>query len=310
MVSELIQKYIWLIQTILRRSNKGISIDEIQRAWKNRWTTTYSRKSFINHKKAICEIFDIEIQCNRRNNKYYIADADNVSNEQKESAWLINSFTIGSLLSMSKEKLKGRIAIENIPSGQKYLTSIMDAMLENYCLLIDYQKYTSTNIESLNVRPYALKEFEKRWYLLAFCEERNDMRIYSLDRIMNISVLEKQFNIEKDFDIESYFKDSFGIYQLEKDKVIDIYIATTELEAKYLRDLPLHNSQREILDIDDNLKQKMSGLTNVFHLHLAPNENFKMELCKHCNKIKVLEPEELAEDIKNRISETLKLYNN
>ena len=65
MVSELIDKYVWLIQTFIDAGDRGISLDEIMVRWENRYNCPYSRRTFNNHREVIAEVFGIEIECER-----------------------------------------------------------------------------------------------------------------------------------------------------------------------------------------------------------------------------------------------------
>ena len=168
MVTELLQKYIWLVQTFIRAGETGLSLDEISDRWESRFDSAYSRRTFNNHREAVEEVFGIKIGCNRRTNRYFVEYGDDISDSNAETAWLINTFTVNNMLALGKERLSGRVSVEDIPSGHKHLTSIMEAMTEGYEIKIEYQKYTSAKADSYTLRPYAVKEFAKRWYIVAY----------------------------------------------------------------------------------------------------------------------------------------------
>ena len=119
MVTELLQKYIWLVNTFVRAGERGLSLGEISDKWENRFDNAYSRRTFNNHREAIMDVFGIRIACNRSTQRYFIEYSDDVSDENAESAWLINTFTVNNMLSLGKERLTGRISVEDIPSGHK-----------------------------------------------------------------------------------------------------------------------------------------------------------------------------------------------
>lgn len=143
MVTELLQKYIWLVQTFIRAGENGLSLGEISDRWENRFDSTYSRRTFNNHREAVEEVFGIRIECNRSTSRYFIGSTDDITDDNAETAWLINTFTVNNMLSLGKERLSGRVSVEDIPSGHRHLTSIMEAMTENREIKIQYQKYTS-----------------------------------------------------------------------------------------------------------------------------------------------------------------------
>ena len=153
MVTELLKKYLWLVQTFIRAGERGLSLDEIMDKWEERFDSDYSRRTFNNHREAVYEVFGIDIQCNRRTNRYFIEYTEDVADENAETAWLINTFTVNSMLSLGKERLSGRVSVEDIPSGHRHLTSIMDAMTENCEVVIRYHKYTSADVDTYTLRP-------------------------------------------------------------------------------------------------------------------------------------------------------------
>jgi len=131
MVTELLQKYIWLVNTFIRAGERGLSLTEITDKWEDRFSTPYSRRTFNNHREAVEEVFGIRIECDRSTNRYFVGYSQDVSDENAENAWLINTFTVNNILRLSKERLSGRVSVEDIPSGHRHLTSVMEAMTEN-----------------------------------------------------------------------------------------------------------------------------------------------------------------------------------
>lgn len=168
MVSELIGKYIWLIQALTAAGEGGLTFKELNVKYSGRFGQPYSRRTFNNHRLAVADLFGIDIDCDRSTNRYFIPYSGDVLDNDESIGWLVNTFTVNSLLSLGKERLSGRVSVEEIPSGQKYLTAIMQAMEDGKELEIAYGKYTSDSSENLHIQPLAVKEHEKRWYLCGF----------------------------------------------------------------------------------------------------------------------------------------------
>ena len=296
MVSELIRKYIWLVQTFIKAGERGLLLEDIQRAWRLKWDSDYTRRTFNNHREAIDEIFGIEIKCDRSTNRYFLPDSEIAADSDATEAWLINTFTINNLLALGKERLSGRVAVEDIPSGQRWLTILMDAMTENRIVLIKYRKYTSQQEETRHVKPYALKEFARRWYLAGWSEERGSERVYALDRILSIELTDQTFKMPAGYNVDEAFDTSFGIYLPEEgQKAERIIFQSTELEARYLRDLPLHHSQTEIRP-------------GIFQIRVLPTTDVIMEFCRLGDRVEVLEPAAVREQIKAAINKTINKY--
>ena len=299
MVTELLQKYIWLVQTFIRAGEYGLDLGDITDRWERRFDSEYSRRTFNNHRAAIEEVFGIVIECNRSTNRYFVRYTDDISDEHAENAWLINTFTVNNMLRLGKERLSGRVSVEDIPSGHMHLTAIMEAMTEGQKLKISYHKYTSSAAEKLTLRPYAVKEFAQRWYLVAYCEERKALRVYGLDRIKKLDVTDESFTMPKGFDVDETFATSFGTY-LPEGKAQLITFRASETEARFLRDLPIHSSQEEIADSDKDHA--------TFTIFVCPNESLVMEFCKLGDRVEVLSPKELREAVAQQHLSAARLY--
>ena len=202
------------------------------------------------------------------------------------------------MLRLSKEKLQGRVSVEDIPSGHLYLTQVMEAMTENLEVIIDYHKYTSSESETLTIHPYAVKEYAKRWYIIAYCKERDGLRVYGLDRVRDMEVTGKKFRMIAGFDVDELFATSFGIY-LPGGKGQTITFRCSESEAKFLRDLPIHRSQEEV---------RKEGDSVIFSIFVCPDKNLIMEICKHGNRIEIISPIEVREAVKEELTKALEQY--
>ena len=299
MVTELLKKYIWLVQTFIRAGEKGLSLGEISDRWENRFDSPYSRRTFNNHREAVEEVFGIRIECNRSTNRYFIGYSDDVADENAETAWLINTFTVNNMLSLGRERLSGRISVEDIPSGHMHLTCLMEAMTENREVRIIYQKYTSLQADSYTVRPYAVKEFAKRWYLVAYCIERKALRVYGLDRILSLEITGKLFRMPGNFDIDELFSTSFGIY-IPEERGRTIQFRTSPTDARFLRDLPVHPSQKEIGSEKDSV---------TFSIFVCPNKALIMEFCKYGSGLEVLSPPDIREKVAEEHRKAVEKYN-
>lgn len=282
MVTELIDKYIWLIQTFIDAGDHGLALDEVTRKWMRRYGTDYSRRTFNNHREAVAEIFGIEIECNRSTNRYFIRYGKDAIDQQSSVGWLINTFTVNNLLSLSRERLTGRVSVENIPSGQVHLTGIIAAMQDDRVLEIIYRKYGEAEGEMFHVEPYAIKEYQRRWYLLGYCQERGAERVYALDRIDSLKATGWTFSMPGDYDVDELYGQTIGIYRNDDIEPEVIYLKVTEHEANYLRSLPLHHSQVEIGPEGEGYVK--------FRIRVIPNEDLMMEIKRLGSEVEVLSP--------------------
>lgn len=302
MVNELITKYIWLLQTLMDAGERGLTFDEIASRYERRFSEGIIRRTFANYRGAVEEVFGVGIVCDRSTNRYSIDRSSRMSDESSVS-WLIDSFTVGAMLEKGKESLSGRIEVESVPSGHKFLTQIMEAMLQSQKLRIIYCKYSSAAPESLTVLPYALKEDKRRWYLYAHCVERGALRCYSLDRIREIDKLDEKFVFPEKFNLSELLATSFGTYiPREGEKGVTVEFRARGVQARYIADLPIHHSQKLL---------KNEGEWTYFSIFVSAESNdLFFELRKYGPSLEVLSPKSVRERLHQDALDVVDMYKN
>lgn len=296
----LFKRYIWLLDVIYNA--KKISFEDINSRWQNAYLN-YSNeelplRTFHNHRQAITEMFDIDIICDRKDgNKYYIEYESDLA-KGKIRTWLLDSLAVNNIVNESN-KLKDRILLETIPSGQMFLTPILEAMKDCHTINITYQKFEYNKAYTFEIYPYCVKLFKQRWYVIAFNTYKNNILIYSLDRIKAIEPTSNKFKLPEDFNCDNYFKDSFGITVDGYIKAEDILLKVYDENVKYVETLPLHHSQKEVKKAIDY---------TIFSYKIKPTYDFIKEILSHGRFIEVLAPESLRNDIKEILKEEYERY--
>lgn len=287
MAKNFFKRYIWLVDLINRR--KYVSFKEINEAWMrsplNETGDPLSERTFFNHKDAIAGMFGIEI-LNDRSLGFYIGRSDVGSDETSD--WMLHTLCLNNVLHENAD-MKDRILMEKVPSSERFLTDIISAMRDFRVIRLCYQSFRHPEPFCFNVRPYCVKYFKQRWYLLG--DSDLGLRIYSLDRFVDMEELEEHFEIPKGFDAEEYFGNYFGVIIGEEPE--DVKIRVVPDQVKYFRTLPLHGSQRETVQEDGS---------SVFSYHIAPTLDFVQEILSHGADVEVLEPAELRESVADIIA--------
>ncbi|MDR2843839.1 MAG: WYL domain-containing protein [Candidatus Symbiothrix sp.] len=299
MAKDLLNRYIWLVDTVYRAGS--ISFEEINEKWlKNPMSgrEEIPIRTFHNHKDAILELFDIKIVCNKRSNySYYIENQKEIEQGSLHS-WLFNLFSVNNQINESP-KLKQRIIWEFLPMGQRFLNPIIEAMRDDRRIKITYQSFQRVYADTFEIEPYCVKIFKKRWYAIARDPYLNKIRIYALDRIQSLEIMDTKFRIQKKFDINQLFKDSFGMVIDEQIDPEMIKVKVWDQTRNYFRGLPLHSSQEEI---------ETAGQYSIFSYMISPTYDFTQELLSHCPNVEVIWPPTYREEIAKIIHQTNTLY--
>lgn len=290
MAKDLFNRYIWLVDTIYRAGR--ITFEEINEKWLRNSLSDgmdLPLKTFHNHRHAIEEIFDINIVCDKKDGyRYHIENADDMEREGIRT-WLLNTFAVNNLINESHH-LKRRILFEHIPSGQKHLTPVIEAMRDGQRLEMTYRNFWKEKDATFEVEPYCIKVFRQRWYMVARNAGLDVVRIYALDRIQELVPTGHIYVLPRDFDPETYFYNCFGIIKDDNTPAETIRIKVRNNQDKFVRSLPLHHSQRELPSDSPDCA--------IFQYYLSPTYDFRQEILLHGADFEVLEPAHLREEIK------------
>lgn len=311
-----LRRLIWILSK-LYESPKGLTYKEFAEEWElttqNSQQTSLPKRTFQDCLRAIEETFGIEISSNARNGyRYQIVNRKWLEKDNIKD-WLLSAFAVNGLLQDSRG-LRERVMYEDIPSGNSWLLPILNAMKGNHVVRLEYQDYFDTEPREVLLEPYCARVFRQRWYVIGIMENepegeepseltnQGQIRRYALDRIQHLEATEETFKMPRQFSVESYFADAFGIivepeeYQVER---IRLKVSDVNHRRQYVRSLPLHHSQREVERHSDY---------SVFEVRVAPTYDFVQQILAMGCEAEVLSPDYVRAEIKRRIKEMAALY--
>lgn len=296
MSRNLLGRYVWLIDTIRRHG--AITREKLSELWLRSPVSEGSplpRRTFYNYRAAIEELFNINIECDPATYEYSIASGD--PHREGMTDWLLNSAAMSNVLA-SVSDASDRIFLEDVPSARLYLSQVVTALRENRPLRFTYRPYTrSTPTHGVGVEPYFLKIFRQRWYVTGRNTADGRIKTYALDRMEDVTVGDTTFTPDPAFDAEEYVRDAFGII-FSQGEAKEVVLRTDPRQAKYLRALPLHHSQRESIHDDYSL----------FHYRLRLTDDFVQEILSLGPRVTVVSPPELRAMVTTSLRDTLRLY--
>ena len=255
-VPALFKEYIWLVNTIRKAGDDGITFAEINEKWLETELSEgveLARSTFNRHKDAIEDIFGLIIDCNRMNGYRYFISNEEVLGEDSIQNWMLNTLTVNNIIGEALT-LQDRILLQPAPVEGDYLKMVIEAMKKNVKLAVDYRKYGDDEPRHLTFEPYCIKLFKQRWYILGHFHrnaiadrpEVDYFGVFSFDRILNMSLTDDKFQMDPSFNAQAYFEECFGVLVNDDTVAQRIVIRVFGDERFYVRDLPIHKSQREI----------------------------------------------------------------
>lgn len=254
-----------------------------------------SKRTFERDLNDIRSIYHIDIQYDASRNVYHIDyDAQPEAYDR-----ILEAFDTFNALNIS-ERLSDFIHFEKRHSkGTENLYGVLHAIKNGFQIKFSHQKYWDEEATEREAEPYALKEFRYRWYLVAKDLKDDSIKSFGLDRIDNLEITKKRFTLSANVNVREMFLHSFGVIGSKGVEPQEVVLSFEPFQGKYIKSLPLHESQQVLEDNEEELRVK---------LKLCITHDFLMELLSYGETVQVLQPSSLIEEIKNTYHNALKQY--
>lgn len=258
----------------------------------------FSSRTFLRDKEDILSLYKKDIRYNISTKKYFLEEdivPDDFGNR------ITDAYNTYLALNMADDVAEYIHLEKRRPQGMEQFSDLLNALRDKLVIRFGYEKYYGQHFSERKVEPLALKEFESRWYLLAKDLKDNAIKTFALDRISNLELTKQKYKLEKGFDVNAYFQNCFGIIRPSEPgvKPADIQLSFKGDRGKYIKSLPLHESQQIIKDEETELQ---------ISLRLYITHDLIMELLSHGDEVEVLQPEILRNKVKQILDRTGKFY--
>jgi len=185
--------------------------------------------------------------------------------------------------------------------GLKYITPLHDAITAKSPVSITYKSFRATEPVTFCFSAYILKEYNNRWFVFGkrhhglpeFAEQVDNL---ALDRIEGITSAPKEegYLRIKSFKPNTYFRDMIGVSRNMDSTVEHILFKVKADNVPYIRTKPLHHSQKEIEVHEDG--------SVTFSIDAILNKELEQRILSHGDKITVLSPQMLLDNIKATVA--------
>lgn len=250
-----------------------------------------NRNMFYRDKEMIQNAWDLEINYDASTNKNSLNAAD-VTNHLEQ---LIHSFDIINAIHRTQH-LENILFLEPINSNQtQHFEAILDAILNRNCLTFRLNSFEQEPTLR-KCAPIAIKEANKRWYLIGYDMEKNGIRNYGLDRMDRLRASDEKFK-PIDFDVQKAYENAIGIETYFD--VEEVILRFDNHQFNYLQSKPLHGSQQIINQTKDTFEVR---------INVHPTHELIMEIFKFRDQCEVISPVALREEFKKFVVNLAKKY--
>lgn len=156
------------------------------------------------------------------------------------------------------------LQFEQVPdyAGAAQLRPLHQAIQQKHVLELAYQPFGVQEPQALTVHPYLLKEFNHRWFLLAYSEKEQRLQIYALDRIRQATATPAFYQAEHRPNLEDYFQHVIGPSVPPDGQVQEVLLRFAKSRAPYVLTKPLHVSQQVVQEGENCLDLSLRVIPN------------------------------------------------
>ncbi len=245
--------------------------------------------------------FDVEIVYNRSKHGYYIDHEKSINIESFiKFLEIINTAELLTENLHNTKKLLRNILFENEGNlkGIELLKPILKAIDENRIISFTHFNFITEKTKKFLLEPYLLREYQGRWYVWGIEEKRKKELMFGLDRISELTVHDKVFIRNKKVNPFKYFENVVGVdySNLKTEKIV---LSFTHTQGKFIKSLPIHKSQKILIDNDEEL---------VIEIEVIPNYEFIQKIFMYNTTVKVLKPQWLINEIRDKLKELSEKY--
>ncbi len=254
-------------------------------------------RTFQRDIKDIYSQFNIEIANERKGEKrYFIISKPETENH---SQCLLQGYQMINVINAAQDYAEHIFLETRRAKGLEHFYGLLHAIKNKKITKLNHYKYEDYFLMERSVHPLALKESRGRWYLIAVDIKDNILKSFGLDRIEDIDISKTSFRNKSGYNINELFKHSFGIINGESEKPQKVILSFTYEQAQYVKDYPLHHSQKMVKEINEEV---------IFELYLKLSYDFEMELLSYGEEVKVISPLILRKAMQRHYQNALKQY--
>jgi predicted DNA-binding transcriptional regulator YafY len=182
------------------------------------------------------------------------------------------------------------------PAGKEFDT-VASATLQRKKLWIEYHSRSKDERTERTVSPQRVTHYRESWYLDAWDEERNALRIFSVDRITRANVLDAPAFDVPESELDEHYASAYGIFGGKADKVA--VLRFTREGARWVADEKWHPQQEARWLPDGRYEMRIP--------YKEPRE-LVMDIMRQGKNVEVVAPQDLREQVNEELNRAIAQY--
>lgn len=183
--------------------------------------------------------------------------------------------------------------------GRNYFTTLFQAISNKQVLSIIYKNFKYDVEKNYIIHPYYLKQYNGRWFLVAFSQNIGKLSIFAFDRIKSIQILHTDYIQNTDYDFNEYFDDMIGVTKPDSSALEIVKIRVSNNRWPYIETKPLHGTQKVIFKNDEGV---------IIQIQVYLNKELEQLIMSFGADIEVIEPQSLRQLIHENLIKSCSNY--
>ncbi|MEN8901516.1 MAG: WYL domain-containing protein [Nonlabens sp.] len=186
-------------------------------------------------------------------------------------------------------------------SGKSWVGKLYNQLLIKKVLHVTYKSFKDSNPYLRIIHPYHLKQYNNRWFLLAYEESENYNGItnLALDRIEDIKETTDDI-IPNTINWGDYFDEMIGVSRPKDEKAITLKLKFSKDRLPYVLTKPLHGATQKIDKLDPNKR--------TISITVVPNKELFQMILSFGNDVTILEPPHIVKEMSEIVRNMNELY--
>ncbi len=182
------------------------------------------------------------------------------------------------------------------PAGKAF-ELVTSATLQRKKVWIEYHARSDDRRSERTISPQRVVHYRETWYLDAWDEARNDLRSFSIDRILRATMLDEQAFDVPDEELDEHFASAYGIFGGKADKIATLRF--TKERARWVADERWHPQQEGMWLPDGRYELRIP---------YRSSRELVMDVMRHGPDVEVVAPAELRAEVEEQLRRALEQY--
>lgn len=183
--------------------------------------------------------------------------------------------------------------------GLEFIEVLYQSIIKRQAITLTYQSFKARVANEFAFHPYYLKEYRNRWFVLGTKKKGSQILTLALDRIQKVGESTAAYIGPGTFNPPEFFKHVIGVTVNQNSPSERVVLFADQKTAPYILTKPLHWSQQVVETLPNGV---------VFSINVQLNYELEREILGFGDRVKVIEPERLKRQIKERTENALDQY--